>query len=199
MARRDPGPAQSGVALVAGLLLAGALAALAASSMELASLELLLASNQRFQQEAFYAAESGLAEAEARGSLATDPAAAAAQYLDLGARQPLPRIGSGTRFGGCPVVDGCEYFVRTDTRATVTIDPRAADPVAAQAGSVRAYHFVVDSVGRSSRGASSHLQAGFYVLAPAGAVRLCTPDAVGCTGTASSRPVRTFWRQLGLD
>lgn len=192
-------PPQSGVALVAGLLLAGALAALATSSMELASLELLLASNQRFQQESFYAAEAGLAEAEARGSFTTDPAAAASRYLDLGVRQPLPRAGSGTRVSNCPIVDGCEYFVRPDTRAGVTIDPRAADPVAAQAGSVRAYHFVIDSVGRSSRGASSHLQAGFYVLAPAGAVQLCTPDAVACTGAVAGRPIRTFWRQQGLD
>jgi Tfp pilus assembly protein PilX len=190
---------QSGVALVAGLVLAATLAALAASSMELASLELLLASNQRFQQEAFYAADSGLAEAEAQGTFTTDPAAAASRYVDLAARQPTPRTGAGTRVAACPAGEVCEYFVRVDTRSGVTIDPRAADPIAAQAGSVRAYHFVIDSIGRSSRGATSHLQAGFYVLAAAGAANLCTPDAASCTGTPASRPVRTFWRQLDID
>jgi hypothetical protein len=167
--------------------------------MELASLELLLASNQRFQQEAFYAADSGLAEAEAYGSFTTDPAAAAAQYTSLATRNPLPRTGAGTPVFACPTSSRCEYFVRTDARSGITVDPRAPDPVAAQASAVRAYHFVVDSVGRSSRGATSHLQAGFYVLAPAGATHLCTPDAVNCTGTASSRPLRTYWRQQGID
>jgi hypothetical protein len=183
--------------LIVGLALSAALAAMALSSLDLATVELALAANQQWQQDAFYAAESGIAEAFALGTYTTrtDPA----QFLDLTAREPFPRVGSGTPIAACQPRDGCEYFIRYDARVGPTIDPRSSDPAAALAGSTRAYHFVIDSIGRSTGGARTNLQAGFYVLAPAGTTDFCAPGAVGCAGVAASRPVLSYWRQSGVD
>jgi hypothetical protein len=49
-----------------------------------------------------------------------------------------------------------------------------------------AYHFVIDAFGVAGRGAHSHQIQGFYVVAP-------NP------GELTGPPVRTDWRQRGID
>lgn len=161
---------QSGAALVVGLLLLLVLTILAISGMTTATLELQMAGNEQYQERAFQAAEAGIEQAVAAGVYTTDPAAIAAQYDDPTSPEPTPKRGHGTQIANCPdrsaaAADQCEYFLRFDHAAGDTPVPGGGHSLGT---GLRAYHFVVDAVGVSDRGAeSSHIQS-FYVVGPGG-------------------------------
>ena len=182
-----PARRPTGAALVIGLLLLAVITVLAISVITTASLELRMTGNEQFQEQAFRAAEAGIEQAIAAGGFTTDLAAIAAQYDDPTAPEPTPQRGSGTPIAGCPVPPDtasgpCEYFLRFDHATGATPIPGRDSMLDAD---LRAYHFVVDSFGVASRGASSHQVQGFYVVG--------TDD-----DELASPPVRTFWRLRGI-
>jgi hypothetical protein len=162
---------QGGAALVIGLLLLLVMTMLALTGMSSAALELQMAGNEQFQERAFQAAESGIAQALAAGGFTTNPAAFSARYIDAAAPDPIPIRGQGRPIAGCPAQSGdaagqCEYFLRFDLANGITPVPGEADDT--EAG--LAYHFVIDSYGVAERGAQSQLTLGFYVIAPGGSL-----------------------------
>jgi hypothetical protein len=193
---RVPG-SDSGVVLATGLILLLVLTVLAVSAMATATTERWLSGNYQFVEEALACAEAGIAQATVVASLPIDPAATAAQYLDPESRSPTPRRGSGTPIAACPAQpsapeDRSEYFLRF---AEVTPVP-GGDAESA----LRAWHFVVDSVGVGGRGATTELQAGFYVIASgATAMPPCRSSPGPCANPIVGEPVRSYWRQRGVD
>jgi hypothetical protein len=85
--------------------------------------------------------------------------------------------------------------VRYDAAAGATPLPGGTDPGAGR----RAYHFVVESVGVAGRGARVELLQGLYVVATAGTPSDCVIGSPGCGLSAPDPPVRTFWRQRGVN
>lgn len=161
---------QSGAALVVGLLLLLVLTILAISGMTTATLELQMAGNEQYQERAFQAAEAGLEQAMAAGVFTTDPAAIAAQYNNPISSEPTPKRGQGTQIANCPdqstaAVGQCEYFLRFDQAAGITPVPGGGYSLGT---GLQAYHFVVDAVGVSDRGAESDHTQSFYIIGPGG-------------------------------
>ena len=192
---------QSGAVLVIGLVLLLVLTVLATAGMQAATIELQLAGNAQYQQRAFRAAEAGIEQAIAAGAFTIDPAATAGQYVDPTSPEPRPIPGTGTPIDACTGhvagTDGrCEYFLRFDHATGVTPVP-GTDPDA-EAG-LGAYHFVIDAVGVSARGARSEHTQGFYVVGPAALVTACQANPEDCALDGTGPPVRTFWRQRGTD
>jgi type IV pilus assembly protein PilX len=140
---------QAGAALVIGLLLLLILTLLAISGMNTASLELVMAGNTQYQQNAFQAAETGIAQAlVAAGFNPGDPP------------QRLPAAGTTL------IADtgGSDAYV-----ATVT--PQlggAAQPAmwGSSWDSFSTFHFETRSVGTSSRNATATNRQGVAVIAP---------------------------------
>ena len=192
--RRDPG-----AALVITLCLLAALSVLAVTGLDAAMLELTMAGNQQERVKAFYAAEAGVEQALTAGVFDADPSASAAQFDDPSASDPLPRPGHGTPVEPCPAPPGtaisCEYFVRLESAANSELLPGGTSPEPGR----RAYHFVVESVGIAGRGAEVRLLQGFYVVATAGEPSACTIDDPGCGIHDADPPVRTYWRQRGVN
>ena len=197
--RREPACRDSGAVLVVALCLLLALSASAVTGIGTAMLELAMAGNQQERARAFYAAEAGIEQALAAGAFDTDPSAGAAQFDDPSATDPQPRPGHGTLIDHCPAPPGaatrCEYFLRFEREANPPVPP--GGPVT-QPGR-RAYHFVVESVGIAGRGAQVQLLQGFYVVATAGTPSACTIGHAGCGIHGADPPVRTFWRQRGVN
>jgi hypothetical protein len=189
----------SGAVLVVALCLLLALSVLAVAGIDAAMLELAMAGNQQERARAFYAAEAGIEQALAAGVFDTDPSAGAAQFDDPSATDPQPRPGHGTPIVHCPAPPGaamrCEYFLRFEREANPPVLP--GGPIM-QPGR-RAYHFVVESVGIAGRGAQVQLLQGFYVVATAGEPSACTIGRAGCGIHDADPPVRTFWRQRGVN
>ena len=190
---------QAGVALAIGLALLALFTVLAIAGMQAAAIELLMAGNEQARQRAFEAAEAGIEQALADASFSVDPEAAATAYGDPTAVEPLPIPGSGTPIDGCADDPGqpdlhCEYFLRFDPAAGATLLP-GMDP----AGGLRAYHFVIDSVGVAARGARSEHVQSFYIVGPADLLQECIAGLGACMLTTTASPVRTTWRQRGAD
>lgn len=178
----------AGAALVIGLLLLAVITVLAISVISTASLELQMTGNEQYQELAFRAAEAGIEQAIAAGDFTTDPAAIAGRYAAPMSTAPIPQRGTGMPIAGCsnaadPAGGPCEYFLRFDHATGPTAIP-GGEPT--QSTGLLAYHFVVDSFGVAGRGAYSHQIQGFYVVAP-------NP------GELTGPPVRTDWRQRGID
>ena len=194
LARRD-----MGAALAVALCLLLALSVLAMTGIDAALLELTMAGNQQERVKAFYAAEAGIEQALAAGAFDTDPSAGALQFDDPSAPDPLPRPGHGTPIDHCPAPPGsaaaCEYFLRFEGET----DPAALSSDASPEPGRRAYHFVIESVGVAGRGAQVQLLQGFYVVATAGEPSDCTIGHPGCGIHDADPPVRTFWRQRGVN
>lgn len=194
-----PACRDSGAALVVALCLLLALSVLAVTGIDAAMLELAMAGNQQERVKAFYAAEAGIEQALAAGAFNTDPAAGGVQFDDPSAPDPLPRPDHGTPIDPCPVPPGaatrCEYFLRFEGET----DPAALTGGASEEPGRRAYHFVVESVGVAGRGAQVQLLQGFYVVATAGEPAACAIDQPGCGIHDADPPVRTFWRQRGVN
>jgi hypothetical protein len=199
-ARRSNAPrsrSEAGAILAVGLILLTVLAMLAVSAMATAVEERWLSGNHQFVEEALACAEAGLAEAIAVAPLSADPAQLAARYLDPANPNPVPRRGSGTAISSCPAESSLpearsEYFLRF-AELTPLPDPDA-DPA------LREWHFVVDSYGTGARGAAAELQAGFYVIAGGDLAQPpCRPGASPCANPVVAGPVRSYWRQRGVD
>jgi hypothetical protein len=83
-------------------------------------------------------------------------------------------------------------------------DGAAGWPVESVGSGLRAYHFVIEASGYSSRGATdTHVQ-GMYVVRPVDwtadeATPGCTTGDDECVDLALPRPERTFWYQQGAD
>ena len=187
------------MALVIGLCLLAALSVLAGAGIDAAMLELRMADNQQERVKALYAAEAGIEQALASGGFDTDPSAAALRFDDPSAPDPSPRPGRGTPISACPAPPGiaprCEYFLRFEPAANPAELPGGASPGPGR----RVYHFVVESVGVAGRGAQVQLIQGFYVVATAGQPAACIIDDPGCGIRGADPPVRTFWRQRGVN
>jgi len=186
--RGTPARRPEGAALVIGLLLLAVITVLAISVISTASLELQMTGNEQYQEQAFRAAEAGIEQAIAAGDFTTDLAAIADRYAAPTSTAPIPQRGTGTPIAGCSdppdgALGPCEYFLRFDHATGPTAIPGDGPTLATD---LRAYHFVVDSFGVAGRGAWSHQIQGFYIVAP-------SPDEL------TSPPVRTDWRQRGID
>lgn len=190
-----------GAALVVVLCLLAVLTVLATTGMSTGTLELALAGNEQDQAQAFHAAEAGIEQALAAGSFSTDPAASAALFDHLDTPDPQPRRGHGTPTDHCPAppdaagVHPCEYFVRHEASAGATVLPGGADPGPGR----RAHHFAVEAIGAAGRGSEVRLVQGFYVVATAGEPMACVIGEPGCGIHSPDPPVRTYWRQRGVN
>lgn len=195
----SPARREAGTALLIALCLLAALSILAVTGLDAALLELTMAGNQQERVTAFYAAEAGIEQALAAGAFNTDPDAGTVQFDDPSAPDPLPRPGHGTPIDPCPAPPGaedtCEYFVRLESESNPAVLPGGASLAPGR----RAYHFVVESVGIAGRGAKVQMLQGFYVVATAGEPSACTIDDPGCGIRDADPPVRTYWRQRGVN
>lgn len=199
-ATRDHGQLQHGAALVIALCLLAVLTVLAITGMTTGTLELAMAGNEQARAQAFYAAEAGIEQALAARSFSTDPAAGSAQFDDPAAPDPRPRPGHGTPIAHCPSPPDaagprCEYFMRYEVAADATSLPGGVDPGPGR----RAYHFAIESVGVAGRGAQVELIQGFYVVASDGEPSACVIGSPSCGIGSADPPVRTYWRQRGVN
>jgi type IV pilus assembly protein PilX len=145
MTRTNPLPfhTQQGAALIVGMVLLVVLTLLAISGMNTATTELLMAGNEKYQENAFQAAETGIER-----TIATAPFNPAA----LPPPDP-PQIDLG---------DGSNY------EAIVLPRGSSPPPPGYSIGTFGAEHFEVQSTGNSLRNAtSSHVQ-GLFLVVPSG-------------------------------
>jgi type IV pilus assembly protein PilX len=145
MTRTNPLPfhTQQGAALIVGMVLLVVLTLLAISGMNTATTELLMAGNEKYQENAFQAAETGIER-----TIATAPFNPAA----LPPPDP-PQIDLG---------DGSNY------EAIVLPRGSSPPPPGYSIGTFGAEHFEVQSTGNSLRNAtSSHVQ-GLFLVVPTG-------------------------------
>lgn len=169
------GRAEQGAALVIGLLLSTLVAMVAIHALAAAELGLRMAANLEHRDRAAEAAEYGILQALSAPGLTT-----ALTYSN-----PMvvpPNSGNAPAVPGSPT-DTYSYRLFLATSASLGSGP----PAEATPALVR-HHFVVESTGRSRRGASVTLTQGFSVDAP--------PDAVALD-TLPRR--RTFWVQADAD
>ena len=142
---------QCGVVLVVALVLLMILTVLGISGMTTATLELTMAGNAQFYQQAFQAAETGIAIAIARGGF--DAAIGGAGIV-----LPPTTLGDGS---------SSVQAVTTFQMAT-PIPDRAFSLGLGADGTVQAYHFDVIAVGTGPRNAKSTHTQSFYIVGPAG-------------------------------
>ncbi len=136
---------QQGAALIVGLILLMVLTMLAISGMQTATFELLQAGNAQYAENAFQSAESGIDRALRSSGLNT----------------AIPVIVTATE-----VEPGSPTTYQTETRfAQTTNVPQGLFSIGS-AGGFQAYHFDIESVGRSSRNAVSEHTQSFYVVGP---------------------------------
>ena len=139
------GHLQSGAALIVGLILLMVLTMLGISGLQGSTFELLQAGNAQFSESAFQAAETGIDRALNRGGLNT----------------VVPVIVPATE-----VVPGSVNTFQTETRfAQVTSVPQGLYSIGSSGG-FQAFHFDIDSTGRSARNAVSVHSQSFYVIGP---------------------------------
>jgi type IV pilus assembly PilX-like protein len=145
MTRTDPlrFHTQQGAALIVGMVLLVVLTLLAISGMNTATTELLMAGNEKYQENAFQAAETGIERTIA--TAAFNPAAMpppVPPQVDLG--------------------DGSNY------EAVVLPRGSSPPPPGYSIGTFGAEHFEIQSTGNSLRNAtSSHVQ-GLFLVVPSG-------------------------------
>jgi type IV pilus assembly protein PilX len=176
---------QRGVVLAITLILVMVLTMLGTSGLVTSVLELRMAANAQRQARAFAAAEFAIEQAIHTPGLATS--------LSYASPLVVPASGAAPTVPGSSP-DTYSYQVYFDT---VT----GAAPGREAVEGLRAYHFVVEATGTSSRGASdTHVQ-GFYVLGPENPPATLTPPACApdCSDPAVYLPVRTFWLQRNAE
>jgi hypothetical protein len=182
---RRPPTRQHGVVLVMALLMLMVLTVLGTTGLVTSVLELRMAANTQYQARAFEAAEFAIEQAIHAPGLATS----------ISYSNPLlvPASGAAPAVPGS-APDAYSYRLYYDT----STDP---PPGAGADAGLRAYHFVIEATGTSSRGAAdTHVQ-GFYVLGPQAAPAILTPPACApaCANPALYAPVRTFWLQKDAE
>lgn len=138
---------QQGAALAVTLILLSGLGALAMTAAAAAVAALALAGHQQSAQQAFEAAEAGIAH-----SLAY-----AARARNAGA---IPRT---------PYAEGTDAPVAFEARITAAAMPGALPAgfsAGEHAGAFAARHFFVTSDGHAGRGVQVRLEQGFYLVVP---------------------------------
>lgn len=136
---------QSGAALIVGLILLLVLTMLGISGMQTSTFELLQAGNAQFSENAFQAADTGIDRALRAGNLNTG----------------IPVVVPPT-----PVQPGSNSTYETTTGFAQTTNVPTGLFSIGSGGGFAAYHFDIDSVGRSSRNATSTHRQSFYVVGP---------------------------------
>ncbi len=140
---------QRGAVLVVALILLLTLTVLGISGMTTATLELTMASNAQFYQQAFQAAETGLAIAMAGGEFGA--------AID----------GAGLVLSPTTLGDGSSSVQAvTKFQIATPIPDRAFSLGVGSAGTARAYHFDVVAQGTGPRNARSTHTQSFYVIGP---------------------------------
>ncbi len=142
---------QRGAVLVLALVLLMILTVLGISGMTTATLELTMAGNAQFYQQAFQAAETGIAIAIARGDFD-------AAIGGTGIVLPPTTLGDGS---------SSVQAVTTFQMATPIPDRAFSLGIGAD-GTVQAYHFDVVAEGSGPRNATSTHTQSFYIVGPAG-------------------------------
>lgn len=136
---------QSGAALVVGLILLLVLTMLGISGMQTSTFELLQANNSQYAQNAFEAAETGIDRA----------------MIPNGLNTAIPVV-----IGETPTSDDASSTYESQTRfAAATNVPQGLFSLGS-GGGFQAYHFDIDSTGRSARSARADLRQSFYVVGP---------------------------------
>jgi type IV pilus assembly protein PilX len=148
------GRRQRGAALVVGLVLLMILTLLAISGMNTSTLELQMAGNFQFSQNAFQAAEIGLQRAMAGGKYATNAEITTPATLITGSATDTP--------------DTYESKISFDCakNGETVPPPRPGGPAFSIGENMgfSAYHFEVESTGRSQRGARAVNVQDFYLV-----------------------------------
>lgn len=135
---------QSGAALIIGMLLLLVLTLLAVTAMNTASTELTMAGNTQFQQNAFQAAEVGIAQALANGA-----------FNPSGSDETV----QGSVASGRPE----QYTATISSQLSGTAQPALWG---SSWDSFSTFHFEIDSVGTAQRTARANNVQGVAVIAP---------------------------------
>ncbi len=136
---------QTGAALIVGLILLLVLTMLGISGMQTATFELLQAGNAQYAENAFQAAETGIDRALLAGGLNT----------------AIPVVVSQS-----PLEPGSENTFESETRFALTTNVPQGLFSLGSGGGFQAYHFDIDSTGRSARNAQSDHTQSFYIVGP---------------------------------
>jgi hypothetical protein len=171
---------ERGVALVIALVLLLAVTVLGVSGLATAGLELQMAGNVQFQEDAFQAAEYGVEQAFTAATLSTASTVASPAVVPASGVLALPAPTAGTY----------RYRLYYDTSAAATPLPGGAAPGQTDL----AFHFVIESVGESARGARVTVTQSFYVLAAA----TCVNAGATCDFATGVRR-RSYWIQEGAE
>jgi type IV pilus assembly protein PilX len=134
---------QRGAALVIGLLLLVILTLLAISGMNTASLELVIAGNGQYRQNAFQAAETGIAQALSTGAFNPQAAPVAAPQTAVAAESDK------------------EFF---KTKITPQLGGQALPAIGKSGDRFQDFHFEIESVGTSARNATATSVQGVAVV-----------------------------------
>lgn len=143
---------QGGAALVIGLLLLLVLTILAISGMTTATLELQMAGNTQYKERAFQAAETGIEQAIDKATFDT------ANALVLANQKVDPTVGSSND-------DTYDARMEFDKNTGTTIVPGGGYSMGT---GFQAYHFNIESTGRSERGAEATHTQSIYIIGPGG-------------------------------
>jgi len=141
---------QDGAALVIGLLLLLVLTILAISGMTTATLELQMAGNTQYKERAFQAAETGIEQALDTATFDTSTAYTAAN-------QPVDTTVGTTND------DTYDFNMEFDKETGTTIVPGGGYSMGT---GFQAYHFNIESTGRSERGAEATHTQSVYIIGP---------------------------------
>jgi type IV pilus assembly protein PilX len=153
---------QQGAALVIGLLLLLVLTILAISGMTTATLELRMAGNTQYKERAFQAAETGIEQAIDTATFDTSaPYAVSNQLVDQNVDAADPTGDPDA----CETEDCYDFNMEFDKETGTTIVPGGGYSMGT---GFQAYHFNVESTGRSRRDAvATHTQS-IYIIGPGG-------------------------------
>jgi type IV pilus assembly protein PilX len=143
---------QDGAALVIGLLLLLVLTILAISGMTTATLELQMAGNTQYKERAFQAAETGIEQAIDQATFDTSKAFTRTD-------QPVDTTIGTTND------DTYDFNMEFDKETGTTIVPGGGYSMGT---GFQAYHFNIESTGRSERGAEATHTQSIYIIGPGG-------------------------------
>ena len=136
---------QEGAALIVGLILLMVLTMLGISGMQTSTFELMQANNTQYAQNAFEAAETGIDRA----------------MIPVGLNTAIPVVQPETSMG-----EGSASSFESQTGfAEATNVPQGMFSLGL-GGGFQAYHFDIDSTGRSARNARADLRQSFYIVGP---------------------------------
>jgi type II secretory pathway pseudopilin PulG len=153
---------QGGAALVIGLLLLLVLTILAISGMTTATLELQMAGNTQYKERAFQAAETGIEQAIDTATFDTSTPFVASNQPADGAVDLDNLAGDAD---DCETEDCYDFNMEFDTETGTTIVPGGGYSMGT---GFQAYHFNIESTGRSRRGAEATHTQSIYIIGPGG-------------------------------